>query len=272
MEILSPELTKKQYQRISRVVYNLSGISLGEGKLPLVKSRLLKRLRALGLDSYREYLDYLENNDNGQELSYMIDLLTTNKTSFFREIAHFEYLRKKVLPEMNKQRLRIWSAGCSSGEEPFSIAILLAEEIEEIYRKDIKILATDLSRRMLAVAKHGIYSRGTLAEVPKEILSKYFEPTDNGTNGTYRLKEEIRSLVKIAYLNLLNSWPMKGPFQIIFCRNVMIYFDRKTQERLVNRFYDYLAPGGYLFVGHSESLSGISHRFNYKQPAVYRKE
>ncbi|HEX30386.1 TPA: methyltransferase domain-containing protein [Candidatus Poribacteria bacterium] len=264
-------LSDEHFRKISHLAYQLTGIRLHDKK-DLVKSRLMKRIRALGLRGFSEYMEYLESDLLQRELPIMLDVLTTNKTNFFREPKHFEFLRQRVIPEMEKlKRMRIWSAGCSSGEEPFSIAITLIEGISDISRWDIKILATDISLRMLAIAREATYELLKLENIPHEIISKYFSRSKGESGICYKVKDEIRSMVRFARLNLMESWPMKGPFDVIFCRNVMIYFDDPTRERLVNRFWRLLRPGGYLFVGHSESLTSLEHPFQYVQPAVYRK-
>ncbi len=273
MNFISAELSETQFQAVSRMVYRLCGINLKDGKQALVRARLMKRLRALKMQSFEEYLNYIGTEAGISELSSMIDVITTNKTNFFREPEHFQYLCDNILPEMKQMRkLRFWTAACSSGEEAFSLAIVLRESLSDIDLRDIKILATDISVRMLEKARKSVYNgKDTLQDVDIQFLQKYFVKTGDGDSSEYQVKDVIRNMVKIARLNLMEPWPMKGLFHIIFCRNVMIYFDRATQQRLVNRFWDSLEPGGYLFVGHSEGLSAISHQFRYIRPAVYRK-
>lgn len=265
------ELTAQQFLKLSELVYRLAGINLKDGKEALVRSRLIKRLRALGLASFKEYLKYLESEAGSQEIDFMLDMITTNKTSFFREVEHFHYVRQRVIPELADRRIRFWSAGCSSGEEPYSLAILVREALPDIDRRDVKILATDLSMRMLEKAQRGVYERAALQELTPVLVQKHFIRTSLQDRSVYQVNEPLRKLVFYKRLNLMEQWPMRGPFDVIFCRNVMIYFDRATQERLINRFYELLRPGGHLFVGHSESLSAVTHHFNYVQPAVYRK-
>lgn len=270
----SPTLSEEQYARISRTMRTLCGISLSLGKEGLVRARLTKRLRALRMSSFEQYLRYMDGDKSGEELSGMIDALTTNKTDFFRGPQHFDYLRTRVLPDLiaENRKIRIWSAGCSSGEEPFSIAILLKEEMPDIHRRDVRVLATDISRRMLEVARRAVYEEDALREVPPPLLKKYFSPAGAQAPHTYRVKDDVRELVRFARLNLVGEWPMKGPFNVIFCRNVMIYFDRPARQRLVKRLWSLLEPGGHLFVGHSESLTAFFHQFSYVQPAVYVKD
>jgi chemotaxis methyl-accepting protein methylase/signal transduction histidine kinase len=271
MTLMSIELNEKHFKKVSQLVYRFSGINLKDGKESLVRARLMKRLRALRMGSFEEYLKYIESDRGGEELSCMIDAMTTNKTFFFREAEHFNYLREKILPELKGQRLRFWSAACSSGEEPFSLAILLMENVPQIKSRDVRILATDISTKMLNKARRAVYEEGTLRDVPRLFLQKYFIKVLNQHPLAYQVKDNVSSMVQLTLLNLMDSWPMKGPFNVIFCRNVMIYFDRPTQQKLINRFWELIEPGGYLFVGHSESLSAISHKFKYIRPATYRK-
>lgn len=272
MTLASIELNEKQFKKISQLVYRFCGINLKEGKEALVRARLMKRLRVLGISSFEEYLKFIESDDGGQEMSLMIDVMTTNKTSFFREPEHFNFLGEKILPELKCRRMRFWSAACSSGEEPLSLAILLREKIPDIEHRDVLVLATDISTRMLENACKAIYKEESVRSLPTSLLQKYFVKIRNGSSAcNYQVKDSIRTMIRPAWLNLMDSWPMKGPFNVIFCRNVMIYFDRPTQQRLINRFWDLLEPGGYLFVGHSEGLSAISHKFRYVRPATYRK-
>ena len=171
-----------------------------------------------------------------------------------------------------RPKLRVWSAGCSSGEEPYSIAITLAERISNLKAWDAKILGTDLSTRVLARAKEGIYDKIRLKDVPGIFLSKYFNCIETRPERRYQVGDSLRSMVRFARLNLMNDWPMRGPFHVIFCRNVMIYFEKSTQQKLIERFWELLAPGGTLFIGHSESLTGVKHHFRYVRPTVYEKE
>jgi len=272
-DLLSIELDQRQFSKISQKLYDRCGIKLHAGKEELVKARLNRRLQTLGIRSFAEYTEYIDQDDSGRELALMVDLLTTNKTDFFREQHHFDFMRKFVVPTLkNTQRsFRIWSAGCSSGEEPFSIAFLLREELPDSDLRDVRILATDISDRMLAKAREAVFERGALSDIPPRILGKYFTCICTTTLERYRVKDKVREMVRFARLNLMDQWPMRGPFDLIFCRNVMIYFDKATQENLVNRFWHYLRSGGYLFVGHAESMASLSHPFQYVQPAIYRK-
>ncbi len=265
------ELKKAHFEKISQIVYQSAGINLHPGKEELVKARLAKRLRALGLKSFDAYMRYLKHDHSEGELVAMVEAMTTNKTSFFREPKHFDYLRQQIVPGLKNRKVRIWCAGSSSGEEPYSAAILLNEAIQGLALWDISILATDLSSRMLAYARKGIYDANSLRDVPPLLISKYFHCIETNPPRRYQVIEPLRRQVHFARLNLMGEWPMAGPFDVIFCRNVMIYFDKPTQEQLVNRFWNLLKPGGHLFVGHSESLAGSPHEFRYVQPAIYVK-
>ncbi|NIA29223.1 MAG: hypothetical protein GWP06_04820 [Actinobacteria bacterium] len=269
--LMSIELSETQFKKISQMTYRLCGIQLPNGKQQLVKARLLKRLHALNLGSFEQYMKYIERDGADHELVNMIDFLTTNKTSFFREFQHFDFLRQHVLPGFKGGRLRLWSAGCSSGEEPYSIAMLLREEIANIDRYDVRILATDISTRVLEGAREGVYEENTLRDVSPKFRQKYFSCVRRELPSTYRVKDNLKALIQFARLNLMENWPMKGPFDVIFCRNVMIYFDKETRKELIHRFWELLGAGGYLFVGHSESLTTLSHELAYVQPAVYIK-
>jgi len=271
MTIISTKLSDTDFIKISQLIYRLCGINLKESKKALVRARLMKRLRILGLRNIREYISYVESSSGKNEINFLIDVMTTNKTSFFREVEHFNYLGDSILPTLKNSRLRFWTAACSSGAEAFSLSIILREKIPDIERRDVRILATDISMKMLEIARKAIFTEEGLEGLPSQYLTKYFDKIQNGLSPFYQVKDNIRSLIKLARLNLMESWPMKGPFNVIFCRNVMIYFDKSTQQKLIARFWDLLEPKGYLFVGHSEGLSSISHRFKYIQPAIYMK-
>ncbi len=255
------ELPAKAFQQISATMQEVAGIRIPPGKEMLVRSRLTKRLRALGLPDFPSYLRFVDEDATGGELACMVDALTTNKTSFFREAAHFDHLVEEVVPALGREP-RLWSAGCATGEEPYTLAMLLAEARLEAAR----ILATDISTRSLTHARTGEYADSLIEGVPVAFRVRYFEAAGPGR---IRMARGIRTRVAFAHLNLMADWPMRGPFDVIFCRNVMIYFDRAVRERLVQRFHGMLKDGGYLYVGHSESLTGLSHAFRYVRPAVY---
>ncbi len=271
------ELTEKQFCEISDMVRGICGINLHDGKKELIKARLTKRLRALNMNCFGEYIEYVKNETDGIELTQMLDALSTNLTSFFREPDHFDHLAGKVIAdiaaasERNGRRLRIWSAGCSSGEEPYSLAITVREAISNINDWDAKILATDISTRMLQRAKAGLYGDNRIRTVSPQLRQKYFDCVETRPQRVYKVRQDLQNMIHFARLNLMDPWPMRGSFDAIFCRNVMIYFDKPTQDRLVNRFWDLLRPGGTLFIGHSESLTGTTHKFRYVKPTVYQK-
>ncbi len=271
------DLTEAQFEQIAALVRQTSGIDLRQAKRELVRARLGKRLRMLGLSRFDAYLDYVRQDRTGDEFVSMLDALSTNLTSFLREKNHFQFLTKEVLPQLPagrvgaRRRLRIWSAGCSSGEEPYTLAFVLSDALPDLPTWDARILATDLSTRVLAHAREGIYPRERLADLPAAWLSKYFTPVGTRRAPAFQVNAPLRQMVHFARLNLLETWPMHGPFDAIFCRNVMIYFDQPTRTRLVQRFERLLSPNGVLFVGHSESLAGIPNQLTYVRPTIYRR-
>ncbi len=277
ISVMASHLTDAQFDTLSTLVKRVAGINLHDGKKELVKSRLNKRLRSLNLNSFDEYIDYLAADKSAVEMTAMLDAISTNLTSFFRENSHFEFLADTELPRIVAQaahggrRIRIWSAGCSSGEEPYTIMMCLMENLPDASRWDVKLLATDLSTQVLSRAKQGLYTEERVASIPLALRSRYFRPVRHGSETLYQVNDDIRRKITFARVNLMDDWPMRGPFDVIFCRNVMIYFDKPTQERLVNRYWDLLAPDGLLFIGHSESLTGVKHRFRYVQPTVYQR-
>jgi chemotaxis protein methyltransferase CheR len=263
---LSAPLTPKQFKRLSALLYSITGINLQPGKEQLVKARLWKRVHAHGLGGFEEYLDLVEGGRDPDELSIMVDSLSTNKTSFFREPSHFDFLRERLLEGGPSAPVRIWSAGCSSGEEPYTIAMVVTETLSSAGH--VRLLATDVSTRVVAQARQGLYADATLDDLSPARRRRFFTAQ---ADGRWRANDELRGMIRFAHLNLMQDWPMRGPFDSIFCRNVMIYFDRPTQDRLITRFRELLRPGGYLFIGHSESLSGRPLGLDYIQPALYRK-
>ncbi|MBP6124564.1 MAG: protein-glutamate O-methyltransferase CheR [Phycisphaerae bacterium] len=279
LQIEQPVLTDEQFVRICRLVYEHCGINLHEGKKELVRARLAKMLRKYRFKTYDQYIDFVLDDPTQTTFYEMIDQISTNLTSFFREPKHFEYLRRQFLPALiqKKQktgqlRIRAWSAGCSSGEEPYSIAITLLEAVPLAQSWDIRILASDISTRILRIAQEGLYEPQRVANLSAELKSRYLKPKkDKSAPLLYEVSPALRSILIFKYLNLMDPWPFRGPFDFIFCRNVMIYFDKPTQEKLVQRFHDVLDNGGLFFTGHSESLTGIRHSFRYIQPTIYRK-
>ncbi len=263
------ELTTEQFSRVAALLYDHCGIAMRVGKEGLVRARLAKRMRKLSIPDFATYLELVGDGPGSPEFAQMVDALTTNKTSFLREHAHFDYLRDSVLPTLG-QNVRIWSAGCSSGEEPYTLAMLLLDHSMSGTVRDARVLATDISQRMLVMARAGVYPAEIMSDVPADWQRRYWTRLNrNDETGSLSATPSLRNIVHFAPLNLMEHWPMRGPFDVIFCRNVMIYFDKQTQQRLVERFWALLRPGGHLFVGHSESLTGTAHRFRYVQPAVY---
>jgi chemotaxis protein methyltransferase CheR len=272
-------LSESDFQRLSDAVYRHCGINLHDGKRELVHARISKRLRLGGFPNATEYVRQVLSAGEGEEFTELIDSLSTNLTSFFREMGHFDYLMQSFLPELLRRkqsarssRIRAWSAGCSTGEEPYSLAITLLDATGNDPSWDTKLLATDISTKVLQTARTGVYDRSRAASVPPLLRGSYLTPCSVNGRSVNEVAPAVRRLVTFAYLNLMEPWPFSGPFDFIFCRNVMIYFDKPTQQKLVNRFWDCLDRGGLLFTGHSESLTGISHRFRYVQPTIYARD
>ncbi|MFN8138446.1 MAG: protein-glutamate O-methyltransferase CheR [Fimbriimonadales bacterium] len=270
LDMGSGEITPAEFARLAKFLYEKSGINLQSGKENLVKSRLSKKLREHSLANYDEYLDMVERDKTGAMLSSMMDALSTNKTSFFREPEHFTFF-EQVLLANNPNSLKVWSAGCSSGEEPYTLSMILNEKLGKTRASGAKILATDLSTRVLAKASSGEYLEHEMEGIPPAMRTKYFSRVSGERSYFYRANQDLKQIISFARLNLMGDWPMKGPFDAIFCRNVMIYFDKPTKEKLVQRYFSLLRSGGYLFIGHSESLSGLGTEFKYVQPALYEK-
>jgi len=252
-------LTADDFTRIASMLHSETGIHLTEAKVALVYSRLAKRLRALGLENFRDYCELVTGAEGLDERQQMICALTTNVTKFFREPHHFEHLKAHVLPPLLDNarrggRVRIWSAACSDGQEPYSIALTVLSLMPDANNYDIKILATDIDTKMLAHGRAGVYDTNALSQVPSDMRSKWFVKTEG--NRTFGACEELRGLVSFKELNLIGQWPLKGPFQAIFCRNVVIYFEEQTQAKIWSRFAPLIAPKGVLYIGHSERITG----------------
>jgi chemotaxis protein methyltransferase CheR len=248
---------------------------LHHGKEELITSRLGKRMRKHGLSGLMQYVEFLQTQADEQEFREVIDALTTNFTSFMREGTHFQHLVGKALPSLlrpNQRTFRIWSAACSSGEEPYTIAFHLAESYPLTSGWDWRLTATDISKRVLEHAQRGTYAADRLSAVPREWLPKYFQRGVGSWEGHYRVKPIIAERIAFGQLNLIEPYEHSVVFEVIFCRNVMIYFDRPTQERLVQQLCRFLVPGGYLFTGHAESLNGLQLPLRYMSPSIYRKE
>lgn len=266
-------ITADEFQRFRTLIYDESGISLGDQKASLLASRLLKRLRDLGVATFSEYYEKVTADPTLEEFTRMLDLISTNKTDFFREPKHFDFLRNRILQELEgTKRIRIWSSACSTGEEPYTIAITLYEGVQSPAQWDFKILASDLSTRVLAKAASGTYDEERVRDVPPDTVKRHFLRGRGASAGLIKVKPHLADIIQFQRLNLMDDrFPIKNPLDLIFCRNVMIYFDRPTQEKLVNKFHGYLKPGGYLFIGHSESLQWIKHPFESLAPTIYRR-
>jgi chemotaxis protein methyltransferase CheR len=270
-----PILADAEFEFIRHVIGENAGIVLGPNKRQLVQGRLGRRLRELGLPSYEAYCNHVRNS-GPEELVGLINALTTNVTAFFRENHHFEALGAYMIPEalqrnQQSRRLRIWSAGCSTGEEPYCIAMVASAAMPSAARWDLKILATDIDSDVVAAAQAGIYPMDRLTSVPQAQLHRCFRKGTGANAGHALVQPDIARLVSFRTLNLLQQWPMSGPFDIIFCRNVMIYFDQPTRERLVSRFAALLAPDGYLCLGHSESIHATAGPFRLVGKTIYRR-
>jgi chemotaxis protein methyltransferase CheR len=266
-------LTDRDLGQIVRLVYDRSGITLHEGKRSLVTARLQKRLRVHGYRTFAQYLQHVENDRNGDELTELLDAIATNHTYFFREEQHFEMLGSRVVPEWRARResgpFRVWSAACSTGEEPYTIAMTLRDMPGA---PEYSIAASDLSTKALRAAKAAVYKMQAVQSLPRDILRRHFERGLGEQAGLARVAREVRSKVTFRNLNLLEITDLGERFDVVFCRNVMIYFDKAVQQRVVQMLERHVKPGGYLFISHAESLNGVSHHLRWIAPAVYRKD
>jgi chemotaxis protein methyltransferase CheR len=269
-----PEMTEAEYQKLAHLIYSVSGISLKESKQALLTSRLTGVLQRAGQKSFTEYYNSLVSDPTGAEVAALVDRITTNHTYFMREPAHFHYLRDTVLPYLKKvvtdRDLRIWSAACSSGEEPYTLAMILDESLEaEKGRWDSRVLATDLSEKVLKEGASGVYTAEHVEPLPALWKQRYLTRLPDGN---YEMAARIKKEVIFRRFNLIEpSYPFKKKFHVIFCRNVMIYFDAETRASIINKLYDVTEPGGYLFIGHSEAIDRSKSKYMYVMPAVYRR-
>ncbi|MBL1261612.1 MAG: protein-glutamate O-methyltransferase CheR [Thiotrichaceae bacterium] len=268
------DFTDKDFKKVRTLVKSHTGISLSNAKKDMVYSRLSRRLRALKIDHFSDYCSLVEGGD-GDELIKFTNAITTNLTAFFREDHHFQHLAKTLIPALTKsnsdKRIRIWSAGCSTGEEPYSLAIAMKEAIPSVDSWDVKILATDLDSDVLNTAKNGVYKSDRIDSLSSGRKKKWFLKGKGDNAGTVRVRPELQDLITFKQLNLLREWPTKGPFDFIFCRNVVIYFDKETQKALFNRYANVLKNDAHLFIGHSESLFKVSDRFSLLGQTIYKK-
>ncbi len=274
--IAVPDLSDAEFFRLCRLVHSHAGILLTPQKKELVRARLLKLLRARSLNTFQEYYELVMADKSGAELSALLDALSTNMTSFWREPAHFHFLAKEILPSWNQGRSRplrksLWSAGCSTGEEAYTMAMVILDTLAGEDLSGVKVYASDINTQVLAQAERGIYPLSRVEPLPADWQRRFFQKGIREREGYVRVKPEVRRLVHFFRFNLMNPFPFREGLDVIFCRNVMIYFEKETQTQLVNKFYQCLKPGGYLIVGHSESLCNHRHRFTYVKPTIYRK-
>ncbi|MCF4097560.1 CheR family methyltransferase [Maritalea mediterranea] len=265
-------LSDREFEAVRNKVYKLAGISMSDAKRTLVVSRLSKIVRRLNLQTFSDYIDFLDRNASADDIQEFINALTTNLTRFYREDHHFDHLVDHVGNLMKdpkiaaSKRLRIWSAGCSTGQEPYTIAMALLSAFPQLKSWDMRILATDIDTDVVRRAQTGVYKENDLAGLSAE-RSKFFEPLGNGD---VQIPEFIRKTIAFKPLNLMHEWPMKGPFDAIFCRNVAIYFNKPTQERMFTRMGELLAPHGFLYIGHSENLNSVSEKFKLVGKTIYK--
>ncbi|AFA49225.1 CheR family methyltransferase [Acetobacterium woodii] len=267
------KLKENEFQAITSYVHTNYGVDLRK-KRHLIEGRLSHYVSQLGYDNYMDYFEYVKNDKQNDEISVLINKLTTNHTYFLRESEHFDFYKQQVLPwvdETEKNRdLRVWSAGCSSGQEPYTLAMITHDYLgSKLSNWDSTILASDISDKVLMTAKSGVYSKEELSKIPMEWKRKYFKDYDEEY---LSVTDSIRKGVAYRNFNLLSRFQFKKPFHAIFCRNVMIYFDKPTKNAVVQKFYDALLPGGYFFIGQSESLASVEHSFKYVKPSIYQKE
>ena len=265
-----------EFDFIRNLVTDHAAIRLADNKRQMVYGRLVRRLRELRLGSFAEYIEVLKADNGGPEFVNLINSITTNLTSFFREKHHFEMLRTRIIPELlqkhaSKRQIRAWSAGCSTGEEPYSIAMTLAECLPSGQSWDAKLLATDIDTKVLATAEKGVYGADRIKDLPDSVRRRGFLRGRGARSEFVRVRPELQSMISFRQLNLMGDWPMRGHFDFIFCRNVVIYFDKPTQQRLFERYAERLNEGGYLFLGHSETMHNLSTRFRLLGHTVYQK-
>lgn len=270
-------ISDQEFAQLRDLIHKRFGINLTDQKRSLLVGRLQKLMRNLGLQTFSAYVDYLSNDKTEQSLGELIDLISTNHTYFNREKDHFDYFSQTALPaivarlkQQNRKDIRIWCAGCSSGEEPYTLLMLMMEYLGTDYNNwDAGILATDISDRALSAARRGVYATDRVMQLPETLRRKYFTPAGADAMAVI---DKVKKEVTFRRLNLMNAtFPFKKPFQMIFCRNVMIYFDQPTRDALVNRYHQCTEPGGYLFIGHSETLGRSQSLYQYLKPALYQK-
>ena len=266
-------LSDREMDRIVRLVYERCGITLHQGKRALIVARLHRTLKSGGFRSFAEYVRHVETDRSGHELSVLIDAISTNHTSFFREDEHFRYLAAQVVPPLAAadRPVRVWCAACSTGQEPVSIVVTLINALPEHQHGRIRLLASDISTRALKTASAGVYPSRAVQGVPPSVLKSHFERGLGDDDGKVRVRAHVRRVIEYRRLNLIEIDGLNETFDVVFCRNVMIYFDKAVQQRVVSMLERHLAPGGYLFIAHSESLNGLSHDLTWMAPAVYQR-
>jgi len=277
-EYFKIQMSGDDFRRLSTFIYNELGIKMPDVKRIMLQSRLQKRLLELKMNTFKEYIDYVFSSEgkNG-ELIIMIDLVTTNKTDFFREPQHFDFLNRYVLPEFyssygENRKLKIWSAGCSTGEEPYTLAMVLQEYVNKHHGYDYEIFATDLSTRVLERAITAVYAEDRISDIPMDVKKRYFLRSKDVKSRTVRVVPELRTKIKFGRLNFMdNQYPVDRDFDIVFCRNVLIYFDRETQQDVINKLASKLKPDGFFFLGHSESITNMNVPLRQVQPTIFRK-
>lgn len=269
------KFTDKDFNFIRKLVSDKTGIVLSDAKRVMVYSRLSKRLRLLSVPNFSTYCQLIKD-DSGDEFVNFVNAITTNLTSFFREKHHFDHMVNQLIPLWLKtrhveKRIRIWSAGCSTGEEPYTIAITLLEHFPDIHNWDVKILATDLDTNVVAKAKSGIYDSARIEGLPDKLIRKWFKKGKSEQSELVKVHPDVQEFITFKQLNLLEDWPFKGGFDVVFCRNVVIYFNKDTQRVLADRYANMLKDDGTLFLGHSESLFKVSDRFKLRGNTIYDK-
>ena len=278
-QLMTKQMPKQIFNHLSKYLNELTGIQLPPNKRLMLTGRIRKRVKLLGLNSFKEYSDFVFSNAGKDEIVHMVDVVTTNKTDFFREPDHFDYIVNKALPNLIhnrddglRDRFIIWSAGCSTGEEPYTLAMVLNEFAVKNKGFKFVILATDISTQVLSHAERAVYTRDKTKPIPHSLKMKYLLRSKNSSKDTVRIGPELRSKIKFHKLNFLDrDFNIHDPIDIIFCRNVIIYFNKKTQEKLLNKFSQHLVPGGYMFIGHSETLNSMNVPFTPVAPTVYQK-
>lgn len=278
--LLSVTMSDNEFARFSGLIQELCAIRMPAVKKTMLEARLRKRMRILGIGSFKDYWNYIDSAQGRKdELVHMIDVVTTNKTDFFREPAHLEYLYNNALPELQTQQgigkgssIRVWSAGCSTGKEAYSLAMIMSEYSRNVKKLDFSILGTDISTQVLEKAARGVYIQEKADTIPEVYRKRYLLKSRDKSKGLIRVSQEIRALVTFGRLNFLDEdYGFNVPFDIIFCRNVIIYFDRENQQRILSKVCRHLVSGGYLFTGHSETLHGMDLPIKPMAPSVYRK-